>query len=321
MARDLNARITVKLNPLVPAQNIFNYKKLISSPQPAEEPKRTRKVFNEYDLEDAFIDDQIENEMDENYSWEFGFFAWKGSLEELFDDADGAKLDPAEPVADIDFVNLRGPKKDRKLEIDGDMEVKEDGEGGEKPEVVREKPKKSKKQKATELTAKSKSEDGGLTAGLTSTPSKSSKISTSKITETIDLTISSGDSLPEQVLKQLQILQAEAKKADFTMKKQFPPQLKPLFVNVINSALDHGIYEKIFYERIISILPYNSFTMQKLAMKIVYPDRINSLKQELDKLYNGIKNCLVGDSSGNVINSNRKRLNGMRIFEFMFGTF
>ena len=279
MARDLNARITVDLNPFNPAQNIFNYQKLISSPEKKESPKRTRKVFNEYDLEDGFIDDQVEYEVDGNFTWDFGFFAWKGSLEELFDNPERAKLDQAEPIVNIDLVNLKNPKKEEIQET-----AASDMEEVAKADKIEPKPK--KKKKVTPGTP-SKPKSEAKIKDLPSTPSKKTKIPIQIEPEKTIFNV------PESVQKQLDALQAEAKKSDFTIKKQFPPNLKPIFVDCINAALDVGIYEKPFYETISTILPYNTFTMQKLATKIAFPDRITRIKQELQTSYDSMQKLVV----------------------------
>jgi hypothetical protein len=88
----------------------------------------------------------------------------------------------------------------------------------------------------------------------------------------------------EDLKDNLVILKMEAKKSDFTVKKQFPQNLKPLYEKCINIALDHNQYNVKFFKEITSILPYNTFTMRKLATKL-YNGRITKIKIELDQFY------------------------------------
>ena len=87
------------------------------------------------------------------------------------------------------------------------------------------------------------------------------------------------------IQKHMELLGKEAERADFSIPSKFPINLIPIFVNCINAALDVGVYEKHFYEHLAAILPISSFALRKFAVQLVYPDRIERLKKELEKVY------------------------------------
>ena len=68
--------------------------------------------------------------------------------------------------------------------------------------------------------------------------------------------------MPLPVFKELDVLYKEAKKCDFTVKKNFPHTLKPIFSDCVSSAMDYQVLNPNFWSHITSILPYNSFTMK-----------------------------------------------------------
>jgi agmatine/peptidylarginine deiminase len=113
-------RITIPLDQSHPAQNIFNYAQLkakhvesiqqrfqVTEPTPVtsevdvihmeseeeeeeQKTKRNRKINpeDEYDVNDDWVDDSelFQTETDGNVApiWEYGFFAWRGPIDTLF---------------------------------------------------------------------------------------------------------------------------------------------------------------------------------------------------------------------------------------------
>ena len=68
--------------------------------------------------------------------------------------------------------------------------------------------------------------------------------------------------LPGLIMEKLDILEKEAAFADFSEKKNFPTQLKPLFADAVSVAMDLQLLNSTFWEHIVKILPYNAFTMK-----------------------------------------------------------
>jgi hypothetical protein len=81
--------------------------------------------------------------------------------------------------------------------------------------------------------------------------------------------------------------------ADFTEKKHFPPQLKPLYASCVSTAMDYNAFDSNFVKRMVTILPYNSFTLKKLASRLVYPDRLGNLKDSLTKMYDSFSKTIA----------------------------
>jgi flagellar hook-length control protein FliK len=106
--------------------------------------------------------------------------------------------------------------------------------------------------------------------------------------------------MPRAIETELMLLEGEATKADFTEKKHFPQQLKPLYHAAVVAAMDRNALDANFFQHITKILPYNTFTMKKLASRLVYPDRLQAIKEALPSMYQDFGKqveALVGDSS------------------------
>jgi hypothetical protein len=90
------------------------------------------------------------------------------------------------------------------------------------------------------------------------------------------------------------VLETEASKADFTEKKHFPPHLKPLYHAAVVVAMNHNALDMNFFLHISKILPYNTFTMKKLASRLVYPDRLTEIKSALPDMYQEFTKQVIG---------------------------
>jgi hypothetical protein len=63
-------------------------------------------------------------------------------------------------------------------------------------------------------------------------------------------------------LKALSDLRAERLLCDFSVKKNFPDNLKALFSTAVSTAMDYQALNADFWAHITYILPYNTFTMK-----------------------------------------------------------
>ncbi|KAJ3258852.1 hypothetical protein HK103_003234 [Boothiomyces macroporosus] len=342
-------RITVRLDQDNPAQNIFNFAQLVKEhtesiqqknahiiaptttistliQKPEEEPeveevatttRKRRPKFDpedDYDVEDDFIDDSelFDGEMqglDEPQIWEFGFFAWKGSIETLFQNSDKVKLKKSELHTEASAIVIPPEKQD---EEEKDEEKDAEKKGSPK-KVVKKRKSISKTDPQTPVPAKA-TEDGKKTPGSKKQEKKangSEKKSTKKTNKLQELTSPTSGSniikqsipstnMPKPVLEELEQLRINAEKADFTVKSKFPPELKPYFIQAVNVALDYNVLNADFWQHVTTVLPYNTFTMRKLASRSVYEDRILRFKNELADLYKQLEqlvNKLVQEQS------------------------
>ncbi|KAJ2996874.1 hypothetical protein HDV02_006049 [Globomyces sp. JEL0801] len=297
--------------------------------------KTRRKKLNpedEYDAEDDFIDDSemFANELedcDEPPTWDFGFFAWKGSVDTLFENTESANLKNAGLVNVQSSANaIVKPVKIDAVEQDGEVEKDKEKEK-EKESPKKDKVKKSGKKKAEEGknlkkkdletpksnrtdvividdepsksqtpgSKKKKLEPSSTTKSTKKKPTKASTPKLDKKPSTIDLSTPavpvadpSLGPLPIPLLDQLQLLRNARFMADFTVKSHFPSQLKPLFQSCVVTAMDYGVLNDTFFAHVTSILPYNTFTMRKLASRSVYPNRLSQFKHLLPTLYESL---------------------------------
>jgi flagellar hook-length control protein FliK len=151
----------------------------------------------------------------------------------------------------------------------------------EEPKSTRKKSKKTEKTPAKQTEAKGKS--------------KSNSVAKASVRVGADLM-----PMPRAIETELMLLETEAAKADFSEKKHFPQQLKPLYHAAVIAAMDRNALDSNFFQHITKILPYNTFTMKKLASRLVYPDRLQAIKEALPSMYQDFGKqveALVGDSA------------------------
>ncbi|KAJ3323469.1 hypothetical protein HDV06_001746 [Boothiomyces sp. JEL0866] len=318
-------RITVRLDQENPSQNIFNFAQLVKEhtesiqqknahitaptqtistiiqkpelePEVEEVATTTRKrrpkfdPEDDYDVEDDFIDDselfdgEIQG-LDEPQLWEFG---------------DKVKLKKSELQTEASAIVIP-PEKQEEDEKDEEKEVDQEKKSSPK-KVVKKRKSISKVDPPTPVPIKNADESKKTPAGKKqdkkstgsekksqkkpnklqelASPNSSSNIIRQAIPSVLDAT-----NMPKPVLEELEKLRVNAEKADFTMKSKFPPDLKPYFIQAVNAALDFNVLNSDFWQHITTVLPYNTFTMRKLASRSVYEDRILSFKTELTDLY------------------------------------
>ncbi|KAJ3270473.1 hypothetical protein HDV01_007780 [Terramyces sp. JEL0728] len=321
-------RITVRLDQDNPAQNIFNFAELvkehtesiqqknarITAPtattstlihKPEEEPeveeaaatgRKRRPKFDpedDYDVQDDFIDDSelFDGEtqgLEEPQIWQFGFFAWKGSIETLFQNSDKAKLKKSELHTEASAVVLPPERQE-------DEEKDEENEPGQEKKSSPKKPVKKRKSisKADPQTpaAAIATEDSKKTQSAKKqekkAPKKPGKLqelvspsSSSNIVRQSTPSVLEAANMPSPVLDDLEKLRVNAEKADFTLKSKFPPELKPFFIQAVGTALDYNVLNTDFWQH-------------KLASRSVYEDRILKFKDELAGMYKQLEQ-LVG---------------------------
>jgi hypothetical protein len=254
-------RLNISLNPLVPTQNIFNYAQLVQ-----EHSLLVREVDDPTIVENTVYSDNLPKEeqvkvnkkKDEEDEYESDFI----------DDTGMDEVQEAEYQWEFGFFAWKGDLNTLFTKHADEMKL-----GTCNVE--------SKAQiKAIPPNRKKKN--------LVESPSKNKALKGKKDTEPVKpVKIESEPEIPapKQLLDELDLLKQEAKKADFSVKKIFPVNLKPIYSKVINTALDHNYYNTKFFKLITDILPYNTFTMRKLASRTAFPERIQFLKQELDKNY------------------------------------
>lgn len=258
-------RLNVELDASKPQQNIFNYQQLVQEHQERikaqniTEPTEYEFTMQIKPKEPEIIKETSRKKKDpeDDYDPDDNFI----DDQELFDG--DIEKEPTE--WDFGFFVWKG-----QLDFENEAEMKI--------------PPLESVSKASALIAPEQNPDQHIKKNNTDKPkSKKKKMEVAKSPSSKEIVFDDID-FAEDLKDNLVILKIEAKKSDFTVKKQFPQTLKPLYEKCINIALDHNQYNAKFFKEITSILPYNTFTMRKLATKL-YSGRITKIKTELDLFY------------------------------------
>lgn len=230
---------------------------------------------DQYDDQDDFIDDshlfnaELEDQELPLHS-EYGYFAYKGPITAVLDNQ-AKKLQNNSILTKSTATGIVIPKL-----IDPP-----------KPQVPEKKKVVKKKVKDTPLKS-----DKDTTVQDTPSKSQPTTVEASNINPTSSN--SNSESLaakaamkpvPKPVERVLEKLRTAASKADFTVKKHFPPELKPVYKEAVICALDHNLFDENFFAHVINILPYNTFTVKKLAARLTFDERTQKIKKELPGMY------------------------------------
>ncbi|KAJ3307282.1 hypothetical protein HDV03_001767 [Kappamyces sp. JEL0829] len=280
-------------------------------------PTTAKRAASRWDQQDEYEDDFIDDSEEFGYAlsqdappaWEWGWFAWKGDLDTLFKSGKGKVVDdqPIASQAQALVVKKKKPasaKKKKGAVLDDDDEADDDADKGNQTTTEKDPNPlasaapaadtgKKKKKPVVASTAASKRErrspskmDRYRSSLTTRMAGKMAEIVTPKKKKEPEPEL---PPLPPLVLDSLAKLRTERLKCDFSVKKNFPPSLKPLFNDCVTAALDHQALAAPFWTHITNILPYNTFTMKKLASRQVFPDRIAQFKQELSGAYKAME--------------------------------
>jgi hypothetical protein len=239
-----------------------------------------------YDLDDDFIDDQdlfAEIQMDcggdEPVSQpdvsEFGFFVWRGSLDDLFRNpylvynySELVKLKKSFDVSSSSATisNVAPLKTLEKIKTKKEIVNNEASSSANIKTPV------SKKSNSVVKTASSSSQPKVKKLKVTTVDSpvvRTESINSQKSIQQLPssaLVVVSDDldisPLPDLVLEKLEVLRKASSSDLFAVKKIFPPVLKPLLSEAAAVAMDHNRLGTLFFKHVVSILPYNSFTMR-----------------------------------------------------------
>lgn len=75
----------------------------------------------------------------------------------------------------------------------------------------------------------------------------------------------------------------EAKDRETFVKGKFPPDLRPVLLEVAHKALELDEFDDAFFAELPKILPYNNFTLKKLVKREMFWTRIQRLEHEQNR--------------------------------------
>ncbi|KAH6575943.1 hypothetical protein BASA60_004760 [Batrachochytrium salamandrivorans] len=135
------------------------------------------------------------------------------------------------------------------------------------------------------------------------TPTSSTPLSTSKpdaVSSTKSVTASTpksserqsnhdSDGLPPSVLDKIKHIRTVAASKTFQDKNQFPGSLVTPLRDCIWEAMEYQVHDTPLYTRLASILPYNVTILKKIAVKLIFPERLRIIKEQVRHMYTIMK--------------------------------
>ncbi|KAJ3213377.1 WD repeat-containing protein 76 [Dinochytrium kinnereticum] len=88
-----------------------------------------------------------------------------------------------------------------------------------------------------------------------------------------------------EIMQKLEILREQALNESFEVKRHFPPALKPLLFDAAWVAVSFNSLDLNFVKHLREFLPYNTFTLKKLTVKMLIREGIAILQKEMERMY------------------------------------
>lgn len=95
--------------------------------------------------------------------------------------------------------------------------------------------------------------------------------------------------MPQPILDKLAVLQELSSKQSFGDKKQFPGVLRASLRDCVWEAMDYRCHDDLLYKHLATVLPYSMIVIKKLVLKTVCPERIKTIKEEVENLYDDME--------------------------------
>ncbi|EGF80325.1 hypothetical protein BATDEDRAFT_88849 [Batrachochytrium dendrobatidis JAM81] len=100
------------------------------------------------------------------------------------------------------------------------------------------------------------------------------------------------DGFPASVVEKIKNIQTIAASKTFQDKNQFPGSLVAPLRDCVWEAMEHQIHDTPLYNRLASILPYNVTILKKIVVKLIFPERLRVVKEQVRNLYTTMKNSI-----------------------------